>query len=74
MGVEVRSETKLNRIGFPGDEDVARDAGNLLRSFLLKLVVREKSSFQNVGGLLEIRFDFDLSCFNTTGFVCPSLP
>ena len=47
------SKTELERIGFPANEIVGRDAGNVLRRFVLRSMAEEKSSVRKRGGVVQ---------------------
>ena len=45
-------KTELERIGFPANETVGRDAGNVLRRFVSRSMAGEKSSVRKRGGVV----------------------
>jgi len=47
------SKTELERIGFPANETVGQDAGNVLRRFVLRSMEEEKSSVRKCRGGVE---------------------
>jgi len=47
------SKTELEQIGFPANETVGLDAGNVLRRFVLRSMAEEKSSVRKCRGGVE---------------------